>query len=508
MRSPIGAVIERLRNAAPVPLGPTSVGNLTLGAAMRGQQDDERYMSAYGSVGVIFAMVSRIAGATSAPDWHLYRSSKTGNPDDRVEVTKHAALDLWNKPNPFMPQQEFIECMQQHVDLTGEADWIIGRSGNFSVPLELWPVRPDRITPVPDPYAFLRGYVYTGPEGQTMPLELNECVQLKMPNPLDPYRGMGPVQSILVDLDSTRYAAEWNRNFFLNSATPGGIIQVDRRLDDTEFDEMSKRWAEQHRGVNKAHRVAILEAGTWVDRQFSMKDMQFAELRELSNDQIMLAFGFPRPILGITEAVNRANADAAEYLFSKWLIVPRLERIKAALNTELLPMFGATAKGLEFDYDSPVSDDTDGANMALTARSTAVSLLVPLGYDPAETLEAVGLPPIKFEKPAPPPAPVIAPPGAKPLPDQAGSDGAPPGGNDGDEQNNNRYINAMRWVVEAHIDDHTCQPCLDNDGKLYRNRADAYADYPDGTSYVDCVGEEFGNHCRCVVKKRRADDAS
>ncbi|KKK81335.1 hypothetical protein LCGC14_2814460, partial [marine sediment metagenome] len=61
---------------------------------------------------------------------------------------------------------------------------------------------------------------------------VDDVVQLKMPNPLDPYRGMGPVQSILADLDSERYSAAWNRNFFINGAEPGGIIEVDRRLDD------------------------------------------------------------------------------------------------------------------------------------------------------------------------------------------------------------------------------------------------------------------------------------
>ncbi len=61
---------------------------------------------------------------------------------------------------------------------------------------------------------------------------------------------------------------------------------------------------------------------------------------------------------------------------------------------------------------------------------------------------------------------------------------------------------AQRWVVKAHLDDNTCDPCRANDGKLYRNRQSAYEDYPDGTSYVNCVGEEFGNHCRCKVVKR------
>jgi hypothetical protein len=51
-----------------------------------------------------------------------------------------------------------------------------------------------------------------------------------------------------------------------------------------------------------------------------------------------------------------------------------------------------------------------------------------------------------------------------------------------------RLENAQRWVSVAHLDDNTCQACRDNDGHVYRNRKQAYADYPDGHGYVACVG--------------------
>lgn len=63
---------------------------------------------------------------------------------------------------------------------------------------------------------------------------------------------------------------------------------------------------------------------------------------------------------------------------------------------------------------------------------------------------------------------------------------------------------AMRWQVKAHIDDNVCEPCKKNDGKLYRNRASAYADYPGGKGYIKCVGAKYGNECRCSVRKRRS----
>ena len=62
---------------------------------------------------------------------------------------------------------------------------------------------------------------------------------------------------------------------------------------------------------------------------------------------------------------------------------------------------------------------------------------------------------------------------------------------------------AKRWVAVEEHDGNECEPCDAIDGTLYTNRADAYADYPDGVGYKDCVGAQFGNACRGRVQKRR-----
>ncbi len=403
------SLVGKIMNLAPVPYVGTrtssQVSFLSPHKSSRKQQ-----LAAMGSNGTLFAIVDATSQGTASACWHLYRKAKSGLEADRVEVTRHAALDMWNKPNSFFTRQELVETSQQHQDLTGEFWWVIARNPRSTIPLEIWPVRPDKMEPVPDPNAYLRGYIYNGPDGEKIPLELDEVIFVRRPNPEDPYRGIGPVQAVLTDLDASKYSAEWNRNFFLNSAEPGGIIQVDRRLDDDEWREMRMRWQEQHQGVAQAHRVAILEQGTWVDRKFSQKDMQFAELRSVSREVIREAFRFPVPMLGTSENVNRANAEAAEVVFARWLICPRLDRIKGALNNDYLPLFGAG--DLEFDYDSPVPEDQQADINSLNARIAAVVALVGVGFDAVEASKAFELPEIPWTKPAAPPPP--GPPGATP----------------------------------------------------------------------------------------------
>jgi HK97 family phage portal protein len=370
--------------------------------------DKADQMRAMGSVGTLFAIVHMASEATSMVDWKLYRKTADGRrryghegQDDRQEVLDHMALRVWNKPNPFMTRQEFIEVFEQHRLLTGEAWWLPTRAGNLAFPTELWTARPDRIEVNPSPTDFLTGYTYLSPDGQKLPLGLDEVIQLRTPNPMDPYRGWGAVQSILADVDATKASAEWNRNFFRNSAEPGGIIQVPDSLSDPELNRLQMQWDEQHRGVRNAHRVSILENGmTWVDRKFTQKDMQFVELRNVSREVIREAFAFPVPMLGTSENVNRANADAAEVMFARRIVKPACERIKQALNNDFLPLFGSTGQGVEFDYCNPVPEDQDAENKELDIKVKAWVAMVGAGADPAQVCEYLGMPPMDVTMPA------------------------------------------------------------------------------------------------------------
>jgi HK97 family phage portal protein len=369
------------------------------------QGNPTQALNAMGSVGTLFSIVSRISQDVAAAEWCLYRKNTDARrayattPRPRQEITRHPALEVWNRPNPFMTHQAFVEITAQHQELVGEQYWLPGWDDTFPFPTELWPIRPDKMQEVPSPTDFLSGWIYNGPDGNRVPLEADEVIQLKSPNPMNIYRGMGAVQSILMDIDSTKYSAEWNRNFFINGAQPGGVIEIPTSLSDPEFNQFNARWRESHQGVAAAHRVAMLENGMkWVDVNFTQKDMQFAELRTVSREIIREAFGISKTMLGQTEDVNRATAEAAKAVYAEHIEVPRLDRIKDALNTSFLPLFGPLGEGIEFDYISPVPEDHERESTERTSKVGAISAMIALGFDPQEVLELNGFPPITFTK--------------------------------------------------------------------------------------------------------------
>lgn len=434
MKSPFGTLAKALTSNAsaepPITYARSGVAPNTL---MQGGSDPAAYMRAYGANGTVYSIVSMLARQTAKVQWHLFREAPqdgrrrytTGDKgsDQRTEVLKHQAMTVWNKPNAFMSGSMLRELAQIHLDLTGEAYLVIQRDARASFPVGLWPVPPHRIDPIPHTEKFLAGYVYRGPSGEAVPLQPEDVLMVKYPDPENIYRGLGPIKSILVDIDAARYSAQWNRNFFLNSATPGGVIQVDKRLSDDEWNEFTNRWRESHRGIGAAHRVAVLEQGAqWISNSHSMRDMDFAGLRNVSRDVIREAFAMHKAILGTSDDVNRANSETARENFEAFQITDRLDRWRDTLNCFYLPLFGATGQGVEMDHDDAVTSNREADALELKSKADAALTLVTGGWDPDAVLETVGLPAMPVvekatQEPALPPTWVPAAPPEAPTPD-------------------------------------------------------------------------------------------
>lgn len=409
MRSLLGPLLNR----APVPF--TDIRRPWYASGTWGRSNQQAHMNAMSASAALYSIVSRTSTATAKQEWHLHKptSADTMCPECEMEgvqmVDQHPALVVLNKPNPFYTRQELFESGQQHVDLTGEGWTIISRIG--SIPAELWVARPDRMVVVTDPRDFILGYIYVGPDGREMPLKLKDVLSIRMPNPMDPYRGMGPVQTIMAQIEGASMSAEWNANFFRNGARPGGIVKLSRRMPDKDFNQLVERFNLNHKGPANANRTAFLEEGDWIDpKPMTVADMQFTETANLNRDTILLAYGASKFDVGVLEDVNRASANAASNNFGERMTVPRLDRWAGMLNNDFLSQFPGT-DGYEFVYCSPVQRDrTEDRSDKLTSAQV-FQILINSRVDPVEAAEVAGLPPLTV---APEPVPVIAPPGTQP----------------------------------------------------------------------------------------------
>lgn len=421
--------LRRLTNASktqgpPVPIASNAYRRGMMFDLGVGRASRETQMRTYGRSGTVFAIVSLLQQAAASPRWHLYKkqpqdgrrrySMADAGDDQRIEIVSHAALSLWNKPNDFHTGFEFREGANQHLELTGETYWVLNKENAFGLPTAMWYVRPDRMEPVPDPDGYLLGWVYTGPDGTQVPLRADEVILEKLPDPLDSFRGAGPVASILPNIEQQDYATRYQRNLFINGADPGGIITVPNKLTEPEFDELMERWREGHQGIARAGRVGVMENGAvWSTAGQTNKDLEYGNLRLANRDEIREAWRMHKAMLGTSDDVNRANAETGEEIFTAWQTTPRLERRRDTLNHKLLPMFGE--QNAEFDFEDPSPENTESAAQELLVKSQAAAALIDAGFDPSDVLEAVGLPDMDVaekatQEPALPPGWVPAPP--------------------------------------------------------------------------------------------------
>jgi HK97 family phage portal protein len=413
----LGAAAPAQSQGSPVPMGG---GQIVTPGSSTGVNPDLALIRSYKMNGTVHSNVSLMARSVAKQQWNLYRqappsarytTSDRGS-DQRKIVPVHAALNVLNSPasitvqTPRGPKRiqvwsrgQLFYVSQIWMKTCGKSYWVVDSAEDASpFPLGLWPVRPDRIIPVPDRDRYLAGYLYRSPDGrEVIPLRPDEVIVNRYVDPEDPYGGCGPIQSVLEDIQAADYAATWNKNYFINSAEPGGVIQVPGNFTDEEFDQFTSRWRETHRGVARAHRIAILEAGAeWVANAHSARDMDFVNLRNSSRDIIREALAMHKVMTGVTEDVNRANAQTGEEVFSSWTVAPDLEQWRDdVINTQFLPLFGATAEGVEFDFAYPTPANREQDNAELTAKTAAYAVLVTAGVDPDDAALTVGLPPMK-----------------------------------------------------------------------------------------------------------------
>lgn len=280
----------------------------------------------------VYLAVNRIAEAIALVPLRVLRLDG----EQRREVVRHPLEVLLDAPNPFLSRFELFEQTAGFLELTGNAYWLL--SGDSSgVPVEIWPLRPDRVSIVPDPARYIKGYVYEI-DGVRIPLEPAEVVHFKRWHPANDYYGLSALEAARLTIASDRAMAEWNRNTFKeDNGVPAGIVTVKDNVSDGDFQRIKQEWRQSYGGPQR--RTAFLRGGNiqWHNIGLSHNELDFLKGREAHRDEILNTFGLPVGL--ISENATEANAKVAERLFIERTLWPKLTRIAQKITAELLPFW-------------------------------------------------------------------------------------------------------------------------------------------------------------------------
>lgn len=314
----------------------------------------EDYLGAY--KGVAYAAISTIAEDFASIGLRLYKRKFVRGKMELEEIDEHEALSLLDHVNEFATGYDLKEATEIYLKTTGEAFWLLLRDvGNK--PVEIWPLRPDWISIKPDARKVIKGYTYRPPGlSEEIFFDAQDVIHFKAFNPKNLQRGYGGVQAAAMDIDLDDFTASYTRNFFFNSAVPSLLLKTKTNLTEQQIKRFMSQWHSSFGGVRQSHKMGIL-TGDWEVDQLSDKSEKTntIEHRKYARDQILAVFGVPKSVLGITEDVNRANAEATIAAYMERTIKPEMERFVQQLNEFYLRNW--PDEDIFFWYDDPVPAD-------------------------------------------------------------------------------------------------------------------------------------------------------
>lgn len=349
-RASVKSIVDDAITKAGIPSKdrPAQRSSMMIGQPIAPEMGMSDYIKAYR--GWVFACVRVIAEETADIKLQLFRRI---NQTEFESVDEHPVMDLLYKVNPMYTSYLLWEATAAYLELTGEAFWYL--NGPKNRPSEIWVLRPDWVSIKDTKSSIIESYSYGPPGDRKMTIPFEQVVHYKDFNPNNWYRGYGTVRPSDKAIATDEYAADYNKNFFYNSALPGGALETEQTLEDDQRQQLRDDWEAVHRGSKKAWKIAILEAGLkWQDIGSNRKEMDFIEGRRYSRDEIMGMFRVPKPLLTFDD-VNRAASREARAILLENVITHKMRRICSFMTEFLLPRYGDDS--LFFNFENPVPND-------------------------------------------------------------------------------------------------------------------------------------------------------
>lgn len=252
-------------------------------------------------------------------------------PDDEREraVTHPAYKLLHGQPNRYSTGVVTWETIVAHTLTWGngyaEIEW-----DGANRPIGIWPITPNKMQPVieggrlwyryngsklvkPEDFLHIPGLGWDGLQGYSV---------ITMAR-----------QSIGLGLAAERFGA----NFFGNGALPGAVAHHPGVLSAAAKANISQSWEAMHRGVDRAHKIAIFEEGMKIEKiGIPPDDAQFLQTREFSVLEAARWLNIPPRKLKLHSGEAPTTPEAGQIDFLTDTLRPWLVRIEEEINRKLL----------------------------------------------------------------------------------------------------------------------------------------------------------------------------
>lgn len=278
----------------------------------------------------VFRCIDAIAGNQARLPIVLKRDN---SPEGAIVGKKDALLDVLNsKSNDGENSFIFRYRLSAQLLMSSRGAFIEkvrGRDGRI-IALHLLP--PQHTRPIPHPKTFVSGYEVDMKNGTKQILKPDDVIWVRRPHPLDPYLSITPMESAGVAIEIENLAKLYNRNYLLNDGRPGGLLVVRGEMDDDDKDELRNRFRGNLSRTGATTVIASEDGVDFVDTSASPRDAAYTQMRQITKEEILSAFGVPESAIG--NAAGRTFSNAGEELRVFWMetMLPHLDSLARALD--------------------------------------------------------------------------------------------------------------------------------------------------------------------------------
>ena len=286
----------------------------------------------------VYACVRILAEAVASLPLHVYEYQDDGG---KKLVHDHPLYYLLHdEPNPEMTSFVFRETLMSHLLIWGNAYAQIIRDGAGRV-LGLYPLLPDKMDVQRDDKGNIY-YVYSRNSDENPTFKEYGNIKLKAEDVLhipglgfDGLIGYSPIAMAKNAVGMTLACEEYGASFFANGANPGGVLEHPGVLKDPS--KVRESWNSVYRGVNNAHKIAVLEEGMKYQQiGIPPEEAQFLETRKFQINEIARLYRIPPHMVGDLDKSSFSNIEQQSLEFVKYTLDPWVIRWEQSLQRSLL----------------------------------------------------------------------------------------------------------------------------------------------------------------------------
>lgn len=325
--------VRNVSSFAPISISPYQSG--------RAQFPDNSYRTfadeGYSKNELVYAAIEELSTSAAEPEMML----KVGD-----QWTHDAPIiDLLENPNPFMDRFEFWATIIMHRSIAGNAYVLLIRSGSAK-PVEMWIMRPDRVSVVPDSSKYISHYLYDVGMGEPVVLPVSDVLHFKTRNPLNDFYGMPPLMAASGRVDIDNFMKDFVKTYFERAGVPGGLLNVEGSMGEDMKRELKSRYSSEYGGKKGWHGLMVIDqkkaSFTPMTANLGPSGLVIPELDEISEARILMCFGVPPELIGARVGMQNssyAQKRSARESFWDETLAPLYKEMAGPVNLRLVPAF-------------------------------------------------------------------------------------------------------------------------------------------------------------------------